>query len=132
MAQTSTTGEPASIDREQAEAFAVRMVGVLNDGALAIMISIGHRVGLFDVMADLPPSTSEEIGDAADLEERYVREWLGAMATAGVVHYDPAARTYALPPEHAMSLTRAAGPDNLALQAQYVPLLATVDFSCQR
>jgi hypothetical protein len=30
-------------------------------------------------MAELPPSTSEEIARAAALDERYVREWLGGM-----------------------------------------------------
>jgi SAM-dependent methyltransferase len=80
-------------------------------------------------MAELPASTSEAIAAAAGLDERYVREWLGALTTAGVVGYDPATRTYALPPEHAASLTRAAGPDNLAIQAQFIPLLANVEAS---
>ena len=40
-------------------------------------------------MAELPPSTSQEIADAAGLDERYVREWLGAMVTGRVVEYDP-------------------------------------------
>ena len=43
------------------EAFAEQMLGVLNDAMLALMTSIGHQTGLFDTMADLPPSTSEEI-----------------------------------------------------------------------
>ena len=35
--------------------------------------------------------------------------------------------TFTLPPAHATWLTRAAGPDNLAVQAQYVGLLAEVE-----
>ena len=50
-----------------AEAFAMRIVGILNDATLALMISIGHRTGLFDTMAELPPATSEQIADAAGL-----------------------------------------------------------------
>ena len=42
------------------------------------MTSIGHQTGLFDTMAGLPPSTSEQIAEAAGLHERYVREWLGS------------------------------------------------------
>ena len=123
MTQTAATvADPAA-----AEAFAERMVGVLNDACLALMTSIGHRAGLFDAMSGLPPATSAEIADAAGLQERYVREWLGAMVTGRVVDYDPAGRTYRLPPEHAASLTRAAGPANLAVQAQYVPGLAAVE-----
>lgn len=109
------------------EAFAERMVGVLNDSSLALMISIGHQTGLFDTMAQLPPSTSEQIAKATKLKERYVREWLGAMLTGRVVEYDPANDTYHLPLENAVSLTRAAGPENLALYMQYIPLLGNVE-----
>ncbi|HEY8520552.1 MAG TPA: methyltransferase domain-containing protein [Gammaproteobacteria bacterium] len=114
-------------DQAGAQAFAERLVGALNDGALCLMVSVGHRTGLFDAMADLPPSTSAEIARAAGLNERYVREWLGAMVTSGVVTYDPATGRYALPPEHAASLTRAAGADNIAVFAQYIAALGYVE-----
>ncbi|MGH9248139.1 MAG: class I SAM-dependent methyltransferase [Acidimicrobiales bacterium] len=102
-------------------------MGVLNDGALTLMLSIGHRAGLFDTMAALPPSTSAQIAQAADLDERYVREWLAAMTTGGIVDHDPEQLTFSLRPERAAWMTRAAGPANLALQAQYVGLLALVE-----
>jgi SAM-dependent methyltransferase len=110
-----------------AEAFAGRMVGVLNEGALAIMTSIGHRTGLFDAMSGLPPSTSAQIASAAGLNERYVREWLGAMVVGRVVEHDPEGATYRLPPEHAAWLTRAASPNNIAITAQFIPGLASVE-----
>jgi SAM-dependent methyltransferase len=122
--------EPARIvnfEAARAEAFAERMLDALNAGALCLMTSIGHRTGLFDRMAELPPSTSDEIADAAGLDERYVREWLGAMVTARVVEYDSAAKRYRLPDEHAACLTRAATPDNVAAFAQYIPLLGQVE-----
>jgi SAM-dependent methyltransferase len=109
------------------EEFAERMLGVLNSGMLALMTSIGHRTGLFDAMAGSPPSTSAQIARDAELQERYVREWLAAMTTGGVVTHDPSSLTYCLPPEHAAWLTRGAGPSNLALQSQYVGLLAKVE-----
>jgi 2-polyprenyl-3-methyl-5-hydroxy-6-metoxy-1,4-benzoquinol methylase len=102
-------------------------VDVLNAGALSLMVSIGHRTGLFDAMAPLPPATSLEIARQAALQERYVREWLGAMVTAGVVDYDVSSQTYQLPPEHAGYLTRAAAPSNVAVFAQYIPLLGSVE-----
>jgi hypothetical protein len=43
------------LDQARSEAFAERMIGVLNAGALALMTSLGHRTGLFDAMAGLPP-----------------------------------------------------------------------------
>jgi len=115
------------VDSQKAEAFAGKLTGMLNDASLAMMTSIGHRTGLFDRMADLPASTSEEIASAAGLNERYVREWLGAMVTGGFVHYDANAETYRLPPEHAVALVRSSGPDNLAAQMQWVSCLGGVE-----
>ncbi|MGF1471740.1 MAG: class I SAM-dependent methyltransferase [Rubrobacteraceae bacterium] len=114
-------------DQERAEAFAERMIGVLNEGAVALMTSIGHRTGLFDAMAGLKPSTSGQIADAAELNERYVREWLGAMVTGGIVEHDPEEGAYYLPQEHAAWLTRAATPDNIAATAQFIPLMGSVE-----
>jgi SAM-dependent methyltransferase len=107
--------------------FAERMLHVLNEAALALMVSVGHRTGLFDVMAAMPAATSAEIASEAALDERYVREWLGAMTTGRIVDHDGAAGTFSLPADHAAWLTRAAGQDNLAVQAQYVGLLALVE-----
>jgi SAM-dependent methyltransferase len=115
------------IDQARAEEFAERMVGVLNEGAIALMTSIGHRTGLFDAMAGLPPSTSEKIASAAGLNERYVREWLGAMVVGRIVEHEPEEGTYRLPQEHAAFLTRSASPDNIAAFAQYIPLLGSVE-----
>jgi hypothetical protein len=42
-------------DQARAEAFAGRLLEVLNGGAIAFMTSIGHRAGLFDAMAGLRP-----------------------------------------------------------------------------
>jgi ubiquinone/menaquinone biosynthesis C-methylase UbiE len=114
------------IDMARAEAFGGHVLGILNGGMLSLMISIGHKTGLFDRMAELPPSTSEDIAKATGLNERYIREWLGAMVTGRIVDYDPATRTFTLPPEHAASLTRAAGPGNLATMAEFLPEMAAV------
>jgi SAM-dependent methyltransferase len=109
------------------EEFAERMVGAIDAASLAILLSIGHQTKLFDTLAQLPPATSAKIADAAGLNERYVREWLGGVVAARVVEYDPSARTYTLPRHRAAVLTRAAGPDNLARVAQFIPLLAEVE-----
>ncbi|UBF27245.1 class I SAM-dependent methyltransferase [Kovacikia minuta CCNUW1] len=116
-----------TINQAKADAFAEQMLDILNSGAIAIMTSIGHRTGLFDTMATLPPATSQQIADAARLNERYVREWLGAMVTGRFVEYNPDNHTYFLPPEHAGFLTRAASPNNIAAFAQYIPLLGAVE-----
>lgn len=117
----------APFDQNKAERFSDTLLEILNDGALALMISIGHRTRLFDILAPLPPSTSSQIAQAAGLSERYVREWLGAMVTGRIVDYEPKTETYVLPSEHATSLTRAASQKNLAIMMQYIPLLGAVE-----
>ena len=112
---------------ETTETFAGRMIDAVDQASIAILASIGHQTGLFDTMARLPAATSVQIADAAGLDERYVREWLGGMVTGRVVDYDKRSRTYVLPPHRAAVLTSAAGPDNLALVAQFIPLLGEIE-----
>ncbi|HXG65282.1 MAG TPA: class I SAM-dependent methyltransferase [Blastocatellia bacterium] len=116
-----------TIDQAKVDAFTERMIEIFNGGALALMVSVGHRTGLFDTLAKLPPASSGQIAEAAGLNERYVREWLGAMVTGRIVDYNPENGTYYLPPEHAGLLTRAATPNNLAVAAQFIPILGAVE-----
>ncbi|RJQ65784.1 MAG: class I SAM-dependent methyltransferase [Desulfobacteraceae bacterium] len=122
-----TPSETTQFDPAKAEAFADKLLLSLNYGALCLMISIGHRTGIFDVMRVLSPATAPEIAQKAGLNERYVVEWLGAMVTAGVIDVDPTSTRYRLPPEHAAFLSRAAAADNFAVFMQYIGLLGTVE-----
>jgi 2-polyprenyl-3-methyl-5-hydroxy-6-metoxy-1,4-benzoquinol methylase len=123
----SKTAARPPFDQVRADAFADRVVKALNDGALCLMMSIGHRTGLFDAMREAPPSTSHEVARSAKLDERYVREWLGAMVTAGVVEVDPQSARYRLPSEHATFLSRASAADNLAVFSQWIAVFAGVE-----
>jgi 2-polyprenyl-3-methyl-5-hydroxy-6-metoxy-1,4-benzoquinol methylase len=123
----SETKASAGFDSQKSDAFAGHLLSVLNHGALCLMASIGHRSGLFDAMRDQPGMASDEIAVRAGLNERYVREWLGAMVVAGVVDVDPPTLRFSLPREHAAFLTRAAAANNLAVFAQYIALLGDVE-----
>jgi 2-polyprenyl-3-methyl-5-hydroxy-6-metoxy-1,4-benzoquinol methylase len=104
------------------------MTDVLNKGTLALMLSIGHRTRLFDIISSLDiPSTSEEIASKAKLNERYVREWLGAMVVGRTIEYDPTNKTYWLDKEKADLLTRASNSYNFAASMQWIPILAQVE-----
>ena len=107
--------------------FSERMLRMMNEAAVALMVSVGHRTGLFDVMAAMPAATSAEIASRASLDERYVREWLAVMTTGRIVEHDGATGSYWLPGDHAAWLTRAAGMNNLATGMQYVGLMAQVE-----
>lgn len=109
------------------EDFGARLLTLLNHGAACLMISIGHRTGLFDAMRDQPAMTSTALAARAGLNERYVREWLGAMVTEGIVTVDADSTHFFLPANHAAFLTRAAGADNIGVFAQYVALLGSVE-----
>jgi 2-polyprenyl-3-methyl-5-hydroxy-6-metoxy-1,4-benzoquinol methylase len=116
-----------TFDDGKSEAFAERFVAALNESSLVMMISIGHRTGLFDTMDGMEWSTSQRIAEAARLDERYVREWLGAMVTGRVVEYRAADATYKLPAEHARWLTRKVTPENLAVTSQWISVLGCVE-----
>ena len=116
-----------TLDQVKAAAFGDKMVEMMNHAAISLMTSLGHQTGLFDAMADLSAANSKQIASAAQLNERYVQEWLAAMVTGRIIEYDPASRRYTLPPEHATWLTRAAGSDNLAREMQFVAMLGEVE-----
>lgn len=116
-----------AFDSVRAEAFAGTLMDTLNKSSLSFMISIGHRSGLFDIMREMDDATSIEIANKAKLNERYVREWLGAMVTGGIIEYSSASKTYKLPAEHAAYLTRKAGADNIGVFMQYSAVMGEVE-----
>src|SRR5215207_2515363 len=105
-----------AIDEQLVEKFAGDLLGHYASGMVTMMVDIGHRSGLFDAAAE-GPATSQELAARAGLNERYVREWLGSLVSAGIFIYSPRTSTYTLPPEHAACLT-GPGSANLATVAQ--------------
>lgn len=127
MTDGQKASEKPALDRERSTSFLQTMTGIMNGGSLALMCSIGHKTGLFDAMSEMTAASSDEIAEAAGLQERYVREWLAAMTAGGIVDHDADSGTYHLPPEHAGLLTRAAGSLNMTTYCQYVSLLGQVE-----
>jgi len=112
---------------QKSEKFISKLIDIINFGALNIMISIGYRTGLFDTLSGLKPSGSGNIAEKAGLNDRYVKEWLDAMVTGGIVDYDPVKKLYSFPVEHAAWLTRAKSPDNIAVTTQWFSVLSSVE-----
>src|SRR3546814_346393 len=98
-----------------------------NRAPLVLMISIGHRTGLFEALKAAGPVTSQELADRAGLNERYVREWLGAMTTGRIVELDRKTRRYSLPEVHGSFLGRDAEQGNMAAMFQFVSVLGGVE-----
>ena len=109
-------------DPDAVERVAERLLQTYTDGIVGLMIDLAARTGLLETLA-AHPGTSQDLADRADLVERYVRECLGSLVTAGIVDYEPETAIYALPPAHAACLT-GDGSGNLAPLARIGTLLA--------
>ncbi len=107
--------------------FSQKMSEILNHGALNLAIAIGYRNRIFDILEELNrPVTVSEIAAASGLSARYLKEWLGLMATGKIIelsHTPEGDDAYFLPPEHAAFLTRKAGSNNMGVYTQEIPLL---------
>jgi ubiquinone/menaquinone biosynthesis C-methylase UbiE len=107
--------------------FSNYLIDVINKGSLSIMLSIAHRTKLFDILSILPPSTVEEIASKSKLNERYIKEWLGAMVTGKIIEYDSTNNKFWLSKEKAQYLTRESNIYNFAASMQWIPILSQVE-----
>ncbi len=98
------------MEQEKVEQFVGQLVGDVGATVSSALAHIGHRLGLYRAMAGAGPLTSAQLAERTGTHERYVREWLNNQAAGGYVEYDPAADTYALPPEHAFVLANEDSP----------------------
>jgi SAM-dependent methyltransferase len=98
-----------SIDQAKTEAFLQKTMADVVSAVTTVMASIGDRLGLFKELAK-GPASSAELAERAHINERYAREWLSEMASAGYLAYDPASQHFTLPPEHAPVLAQEGGP----------------------
>jgi ubiquinone/menaquinone biosynthesis C-methylase UbiE len=123
----TTMTTPSHFNEAKSAGFADRFLAGVNEAAVMLMVSVGHRTGLFDTMDGMDWATSPRIAEDANLNERYVREWLGAMVTGRVIDYRADDQSYRLPAEHARWLTRRVTPENLAITAQFFSVLGGVE-----
>jgi SAM-dependent methyltransferase len=117
----STSTPSRDVDAARVEAFAERLLSTYTDSVVTLLIDLAYRTGLLDALA-AGEGTSAELAERAGLVERYVRECLGGLVTAGVVDYSAATGAYGLPPEHAACLT-GPGAQNLAPISRLTALL---------
>jgi SAM-dependent methyltransferase len=92
------------IDQTKLESFLTRAVADLSAASGGVMISLGHKLGLYKAMAGAGPISSKELAARAGCAERYVREWLNSQAAGGYVGYHAVSDTYELSPEQALAM----------------------------
>ena len=116
-----TVTEQTDVDATAVEEFASKLIETITGGLITSLIEMGRRTGLLELTA-AGPATSAELAERGGLQERYVREWLAAMATAGIVEYHADNGRFWLPVEHAAVLTGDTY-DNLAPVAYLVSVI---------
>ncbi len=94
----------AAVAQATDDGFMDKVIGDFSGTMSTVMCMFGDRLGLFDALTSGGPATSAALAERAHLSERYVREWLNQLASAGYLTYDPAGQTFTLPPEHAALL----------------------------
>lgn len=85
-------------------------LGDLSAGYGGVMISLGHKLGLYRAMAGAGPLSAVEVARRSRCAERYVREWLNAQVAGGYVAYHPSSETYELTPEQRLVLADETSP----------------------
>jgi SAM-dependent methyltransferase len=104
------TAEKPQLDWNKVKQFAGQAMVDLGAAMQSALSFIGDRLGIFKALSTAGWVTSAELAERTGLSERYLREWLGAMAAGGYVEYEPATRKFRLPAEHAMVLANEDSP----------------------
>jgi ubiquinone/menaquinone biosynthesis C-methylase UbiE len=99
-----------AVDAEKLNAFVMRALGDLSAGYGGVMVSLGHRLGLYKALAGAGPVSARELAARAGCAARYVSEWLGSQVAGGYVVYHAVSDTYELTPEQAMVLANEDSP----------------------
>ena len=99
-----------AIDGTKMFGFLNRVLDDMSAAVVSIACTLGDRLGLFKALAAGGPATSAELAERAAVDERYTREWLSVVTTAGYVEFDPESGRFTLPPEHAIPLAFEGGP----------------------
>jgi hypothetical protein len=126
MSGTATFAPLSRFDQSKQDAFVGKVLGDTSATMTTILASIGDHLGLFKDLSVSGASTSSELAIRTGIQERYAQEWLGGMATAGYLEYDPATRRFRLPPEHVAALAQENGPFFFGGVYQMIPAMVAV------
>ena len=111
-------------DMEQKiEQFFGQVVTDLAAAMAGVMTNLGHKLGLYQAMAESGPITSDELARRTGTNERSVREWLNGQVAGGYALFDTNTNQYFLPPGHAFIL---ANPDSPAFLAPAFDVAASL------
>src|ERR1035437_9914593 len=105
------TAPAPKIDMLELDRFMQKFVGDLGSAMSAALVLVGDQLGLYRAMDSAGrPISAAELAAMTATEERYVREWLNAMAAAGYVCYHEENHHFSLSPEQAFALAQEDSP----------------------
>jgi len=116
-------GMPGDLDLAAAMGFAGKVMGDLGGAMASLMAALGLRLGLFGALA-AGPATSAELAQRSGCAERYVREWLWCLTSAGYLRHDRSSGRFRLPVEHAAALAFDGSPFCMAGGYELLPAMA--------
>jgi SAM-dependent methyltransferase len=100
----------ATLDPAKLETLVHQMVGDMGAAAVAPLVVLGDRLGLYRAIAESGPMTTEALAEKTDTTERYVREWCAAQAGFGYITYDPTNGQFSMTPEQQAVFSDADSP----------------------
>jgi 2-polyprenyl-3-methyl-5-hydroxy-6-metoxy-1,4-benzoquinol methylase len=120
-------------DREEAKAAELngRLFMAAVEATELATVVLGHRLGLYQALADGGPQTAADLAAGAGIHARYASEWLEQQSVAGIIAVEDGAegenRRYTLPPAHAPVLLDPDSPLYAVPLAELVPIVGKVD-----
>src|SRR5438874_163994 len=99
-----------TVDTTKTEQFLGKVLTDTSAFTTIVLAAVGDRLGLYKELAAGGPATSAELAVRSRIAERYAREWLGAMASAGYLVYDPGDQRFTLPAEYSPIIAQEGGP----------------------
>jgi SAM-dependent methyltransferase len=93
-----------AIDQAKLDALLGRAVVDIGANFHSALVVTGDKLGLFRALRESGPTTPADLAKETGTHERYIREWLSAMAAGGYVTYDGATMEFSLSEEQAAAL----------------------------
>ena len=101
------------IDIEKLKKLQFKVMQDVAAAAVVPLMRIGDQLGLFKQLSELGEVSSQKFAEEAQVDERYLREWLYAVSAAGFISYNKENKTFSLSPEQRAVFAHEEGPANM-------------------
>jgi len=87
-----------------------KVVTEMGAAANGPLITIGDKLGLYKTLSESGSMSSQQLADATNTAERYIREWASAQAASGYINYNASNNTFSMTPEQTAVFGNAKSP----------------------